>query len=84
MKQTVYMMSDFAPWQVYRWRVDHEQKQNVIELFDADKDGWIEADNELLRNAFMDAQDAGLTNIDPVTDKQAKKLTAEGWTALTS
>ena len=79
MKQTVYMLSDRAPWQVYRWRVDHAEKIDVIELFDAERDGWIENDNDLLRDAFMDAQDAGLSNIDPVTDKQAKKLTAEGW-----
>jgi hypothetical protein len=84
MKSNVYMLSDFAPWQVYRWRVDHEKKIDVIERFDAERDGWVVADNELLRGAFMDAQDASLSNIDPVSDARAKKLTAEGWAGLTA
>ncbi len=78
MKQTVYMMSDFPPWQVYRWRLDHEQKIDVIERFDLKKDDWVTHDNDLLRGAFMQDRDAGLSNIDKVAKAQARTLTVEG------
>lgn len=78
MKHTFYMMSDFPPWQVYRWRLDHSLKLDTIERYDAKKEQWVTHDNDLLRGAFMDQQDASLSTIHPVTKKQAHTLTVEG------
>jgi hypothetical protein len=41
MKHTFYMMSDFPPWQVYRWRLDHSLKLDIIERYDAKKEQWV-------------------------------------------
>jgi hypothetical protein len=82
MKHTFYMMSDFPPWQVYRWRVDHAKGIDVIERYDVTQEGWITHDNDLLRGAFMDQQDAGLTTISPISEKKAAQATAEGWSAI--
>ena len=78
MKHTYYMMSDFPPWQVYRWRLDHKIKLDIIERYDAKQEQWVRHDNDLLRGAFMDQQDASLSTIHPVTKQQAHKLTVEG------
>lgn len=78
MKHTYYMMSDFPPWQVYRWRLDHSLKLDIIERYDAKQEQWVRHDNDLLRGAFMDQQDASLSTISPVTKAQAHKLTVEG------
>lgn len=80
-KHQYYMISDFPPWQVFRWTYDTEKGVNVIERFDVEKKAWVTHDNDLLRGAFMDQQDAGLSNISPVTDAQALKLSTEGLTA---
>lgn len=74
------MISDFPPWQVFRWTYDPEKKINVIERFDVEKEQWVTHDNDLLRGAFMDQQDASLSNIKPVTDAEAMKLSAQGLT----
>lgn len=82
MKWTYYMLSDFPPWQVYRWRLDHDKEIDVIERYDIKTESWITHDNALLRGAFMDQQDASLTTIDPVTDDEVKKIVSEGWDAI--
>jgi hypothetical protein len=81
LKRQHFMLSDYPPWQVYRWTYDTQKQINVIERFDVAKDQWIKHDNALLRGAFMDQQDAGLSNIEPVTDAQAKKLSLQGLTS---
>jgi len=78
MKHQYFMMSDFPPWQVYRWTYDSKQEINVIERFEATLGDWVTHDNDLLRGAFMDQQDAGLSTIGSVTNKQAMKLTTDG------
>lgn len=79
MAKTRYMVSDYPPWQVYRWRFDDET--NIIERFDVEKDAWITHHNDLILGAFHHQTDAGLSDIDPVTDKEAAKITADGPTA---
>jgi len=64
--------------QVYRWRLDHKIKLDIIERYDAKQEQWVRHDNDLLRGAFMDQQDASLSTIHPVTKQQAHKLTVEG------
>lgn len=77
-----FMLSDYPPWQVYRRTYNTEV--NVIERFDAEKGRWVVHDNDLILGAFYNQVDAALTFIPPVTDKEAAKITAEGWEALTS
>lgn len=80
MAKTRYMVSDTPPWQVYRWTYDEET--NIIERFDAEKDAWVTHHNDLLLGAFHHQTDAGLSDIDAVTDAEAAQLTATG--ALTT
>jgi len=81
LKRQHFMLSDYAPWQLYRWTVDSEKAVDVIERFDAAQQDWVTHDNDLLRGAFMDQQDAALTSV-PVIDsvEEAAAITAEGWT----
>ena len=70
------MVSDFPPWQVYRWTYNDET--NIIERFDAEKKAWVTHHNDLLLGAFHHQADAGLSDIDPVTDAEAMELTTTG------
>lgn len=79
MAKTKYMVSDFPPWQVYRWVFNDEV--NVIERFDAEKKAWITHHNDLILGAFHHQEDAGLSDILPVTDAEALKLTTTGLTS---
>lgn len=75
------MLSDYAPWQVYRWTYDTQTKVNIIERFDVEKKAWVTHDNDLLRGAFVDQADAALSAISPVTDAEALKISMEGLTS---
>lgn len=79
MAKTRYMVSDFPPWQVFRWRYNEEI--NIIERFDAEKKTWVAHHNDLLLGAFHHQTDAGLSDIDPVTDEEAARITADGLTS---
>ena len=61
-------------------RSESSKKINVIERFDVEKETWVTHDNALLRGAFQDQQDASLSNIEPVTDAEAMKLSTQGLT----
>jgi hypothetical protein len=81
LKREHFMLSDYPPWQLYRWTYDTAKPLNVIERFDAEKAAWVIHDNDLLRGAFMDQQDAALTPIPAVRSiEEAAAITAEGWT----
>ena len=82
MKRKDYMLSDFPPWQAYRRTYDSDAGIDVIEFYDSATGEWIERDNDLLRGAFMDQQDAGLSTSYPISDAQAAKFTSEGWDAI--
>lgn len=71
------MLSDFPPWQVFRWTYNSET--NVIERWNAEEERWVRHDNDLLRGAFVDQQDAALTAIPILTDAEAADATANGW-----
>jgi YD repeat-containing protein len=73
-----YMMSDYPPWQVYRWTYNEET--NVIERFDAEKKAWVLHDNSLLLGAFHHQVDAALSDIPAVSDADAMTLTTDGVT----
>jgi hypothetical protein len=75
-KQTKYMMSDFPPWQVFRWTYGEEI--NIIERFDAEKKAWVKHHNDLILGAFHHQADAALSDIPAVTDAEAMKLTTTG------
>lgn len=74
------MMSDFPPWQVYRWTYDTEKKIDIVERYDVEKKAWITHDNDLIRGAFVDQVDAALRAIPPITDKEAATITTDGVT----
>lgn len=79
-KRLHFMLSDFPPWQVFRWTYDTEKGINSVERFDVEKKAWVTHDNDLIRGAFQDQEDAALTAIPVVTDTEAMKLSTEGWT----
>ena len=76
MAKTRYMVSDYPPWQVYRWTYNAET--NIIERFDAEKKAWVTHHNDLILGAFHHQTDAGLSDIDAVTDAEAMELTMNG------
>lgn len=77
MKRHHYMLSDYPPWQVYRWT--YSEETNVIERFDPEKKAWVTHHNDLILGAFHHQTDAGLTDIRAVTDAEAAKISAQGW-----
>jgi hypothetical protein len=79
-KRLHFMLSDFPPWQVFRWTYDTAKSINIVERFDVEKKAWVTHDNDLIRGAFHDQEDAALTAIPVVTDAEAAKLSTEGWT----
>ena len=79
-KRLHFMLSDFPPWQIYRWTYDTENGINEIERFDVEKKAWVNNFNDLILGAFHYQADAGLSPIPPVSDAEAMKISTEGWT----